>query len=45
VIDNQAAGEKAGVTGTPAFFVDGELLAGAQPFEKFRDTIERHLHR
>ena len=43
VIDNQAAGEKAGVSGTPAFFVDGELLAGAQPFERFREVVERHL--
>jgi protein-disulfide isomerase len=43
VIDNQAAGEKAGVTGTPAFFVDGELLAGAQPFEKFQEVLDRHL--
>jgi protein-disulfide isomerase len=43
VVDNQAAGEKAGVTGTPAFFVDGELLSGAQPFEKFQEVIERHL--
>jgi protein-disulfide isomerase len=45
VADNQAAGEKAGVTGTPAFFVDGELLSGAQPFEKFQEVIDRHLAR
>jgi protein-disulfide isomerase len=43
VEDNQAAGEKAGVTGTPAFFVNGEPLTGAQPFEKFHDIIERRL--
>ena len=43
VADNQAAGEKAGVSGTPAFFVNGVLLSGAQPFEKFQELIERHL--
>jgi protein-disulfide isomerase len=43
VEDNQAAGERAGVTGTPAFFVNGEPLTGAQPFEKFHEVIERKL--
>lgn len=30
--------------GTPAFFVDGELLLGAQPFENFEEVIERKLN-
>lgn len=30
-----------GVTGTPAFFVNGELIVGAQPTEVFVDAIER----
>jgi protein-disulfide isomerase len=45
VADNQAAGEKAGVSGTPAFFVNGEMLSGAQPFEKFQEVIDRQLAR
>jgi protein-disulfide isomerase len=45
VADNQAAGEKAGVSGTPAFFVNGELLSGAQPFEKFQELLDRQLRR
>jgi protein-disulfide isomerase len=36
-------GEEAGVTGTPAFFVNGRLLSGAQPFEAFRRLIEDEL--
>ncbi len=41
--DSQSAGSKVGVTGTPAFFVNGELLSGAQPFEQFQSVIERQL--
>jgi protein-disulfide isomerase len=32
-----------GVTGTPAFFINGELLSGAQPLESFVRVIEREL--
>ncbi len=42
---DQKAGEEAGVNGTPAFFVNGQLVSGAQPFEKFKDAIERELKR
>ncbi len=38
-------GTKAGVTGTPAFFVNGRLLSGAQPFESFARVIEEELSR
>jgi protein-disulfide isomerase len=38
-----ADGAKAGVSGTPAFFVNGRLLSGAQPFEKFKEVIEEEL--
>ncbi len=37
------AGREVGVTGTPAFLVNGELIAGAQPLEVFVDAIERAL--
>ena len=36
-------GQKKKVTGTPTFFVDGQRLSGAQPFEKFKPLIERKL--
>ncbi len=38
-------GIRAGVTGTPAFFVNGRLLSGAQPLESFARLIEEELAR
>jgi protein-disulfide isomerase len=38
-----AAGREAGVNGTPAFFVNGIPLSGAQPVEKFVEVIEKEL--
>ena len=38
-------GIQAGVTGTPAFFVNGRFLNGAQPFEAFQEIIEDELRR
>jgi len=44
VIDeDQQAGNAAGVNGTPAFFVNGRLLSGAQPFEAFKRVIDEEL--
>jgi len=37
------AGNDAGVNGTPAFFVNGRLLSGAQPFEEFKRVIDEEL--
>lgn len=34
---------KVGVRGTPAFFINGRSLYGAQPFEKFQEIIEEEL--
>ena len=45
VADSMKAGEKAGVKGTPAFFVNGIFLSGALPFEKFKDEIDKALTR
>ncbi len=42
---NKKAGEKVGVTGTPAFFVNGYQLSGAQPFEEFKSIIDQELAR
>jgi protein-disulfide isomerase len=36
-------GETAGVTGTPAFFINGVMISGAQPYEKFASIIDREL--
>jgi len=38
-------GIRRGVTGTPAFFINNELLSGAQPIESFVRVIERELAR
>ncbi len=38
-------GKRAGVTGTPAFFVNGRFLSGAQPFAKFKSIIDAELAR
>ncbi len=36
-------GIAAGVSGTPAFFVNGKILVGAQPFSVFKAAIEEAL--
>jgi protein-disulfide isomerase len=36
-------GASYGVTGTPAFFINGRLLAGAYPFSEFQKIIEEEL--
>jgi protein-disulfide isomerase len=38
-------GARNGVTGTPAFFINGRMLVGAQPFESFASVIEDELER
>ncbi len=40
---DQAAGEKLGVDGTPAFFIDGRPLTGAQPLPQFEQIIDEEL--
>jgi len=40
--DTAEAG-KLGVTGTPAFFINGRFLSGAQPFEAFKRLIDEEL--
>ena len=36
-------GERLGVTGTPAFFINGRFISGAQPFEVFKAIIDDEL--
>ncbi len=37
------AGQKVGVNGTPAFFINGVSLSGAQPFDQFKQVIDEEL--
>jgi len=43
VAKDLADGSSYGVTGTPAFFVNGKLISGAQPFSAFQAAIEAEL--
>lgn len=43
VESDQASGAAAGVTGTPATFVNGELVSGAYPVETFQGMIDAIL--
>ena len=45
VRDDTAAGEAAGVDGTPAFYINGVRLTGAQPAEAFEAIIGPELAR
>jgi len=38
-------GAAVGVTGTPAFFINGRMLVGAQPIDQFRSVIDDELSR
>ena len=38
-------GAAAGVSGTPAFFINGLMLSGALPFEQFKEIIDRELEK
>ena len=40
---DQEEGKKALVRGTPAFFVNGKMISGAQPFEAFKKEIDAAL--
>ena len=37
------AGKQAKVNGTPAFFINGRVLSGAQPLEAFKEIIDAEL--
>ena len=38
-------GARNGVSGTPAFFINGRMVVGAQPFEAFAQVIDDELER
>lgn len=43
VLADLADGQAAGVSGTPAFFINGKLISGAQPFSVFKQAIDAAL--
>ena len=45
VDEDMKAGTAAGVNGTPAFFINGLFVNGAQPYEQMKQTIDRELKR
>lgn len=45
VLADSAEAEGLGITGTPAFVINGVLLSGAQPLENFVAVIDRELSR
>jgi protein-disulfide isomerase len=42
---DDAVAKQAGVSGTPAALVNGVLVSGAQPFEKFKAVIDQELQK
>lgn len=45
VSDDMAEVNRLGVTATPAFFINGRFLSGAQPFDGFAKIINAELQR
>lgn len=43
VEEDEKMGTGVGVNGTPAFFVNGKMISGAQPFDNFKNVIEAEL--
>ena len=43
VTEDQHLAERFGARGTPSFFVNGRVLVGAQPVERFVEAVEREL--
>ncbi len=44
IVDAETAeGNAIGVTGTPAFLINGRLLGGAFPYESFKEVIDKEL--
>jgi protein-disulfide isomerase len=43
VEEGKKAGNELGINGTPAFFVNGVMINGAQPFDAFKEIIDAEL--
>jgi protein-disulfide isomerase len=44
ISDDISYGSSIGVAGTPAFFINGKYLSGAQPLEAFKEIIDKELN-
>ena len=42
---SMAEGSATGISGTPAFFINGIMLSGAQPFASFKEVIDAELNK
>ncbi|MFO0679666.1 MAG: thioredoxin domain-containing protein [Polyangiaceae bacterium] len=42
---DHAIAKSSGVNGTPAFFINGVSLSGAQPYDKFKTVIDQELQK
>ena len=45
VDEDHEVAQKAGVSGTPASYINGIVVSGAQPFEKFKAVIDQELQK
>ncbi|HYY53594.1 MAG TPA: thioredoxin domain-containing protein, partial [Myxococcales bacterium] len=45
VDEDLKAGNAAGVSGTPAFFINGIFINGAQPYEQMKQAVDRELRK
>ena len=43
--DDSKTGTANGASGTPAFFINGQFLSGAQPFESFKKVIDAEMQK
>jgi len=43
VAEHHKAGEALGINGTPAFFINGRMLSGAQPLDAFKKLVDAEL--
>ena len=44
VVADQKDGAQFGVSGTPAFFVNGIFFSGALPYDQFKEIVDRELN-
>jgi len=45
VLDDYYAGDALGITGTPSFYINGQIVSGALPYERFERIILAELAR
>jgi protein-disulfide isomerase len=43
ILEDMTAAQAVGVTGTPAYYINGIMISGAQPVENFSTIIDREL--